>query len=103
MIDSYERFRKVYRTIAFATAFTYFYNEQKEALAKKDEEKKQDFIDQFKKIAKLISANSDIKEMSVKDLKDEQFKRTLEKFKAKYNEDPTPAEFEEMHQKIYGE
>jgi hypothetical protein len=103
MIDNYERFRKVYRTIAFATAFTYFYNEQKEALAKKNEEKKQDFLEQFKKIAKLITANSDIKEMSVTDLKDEQFKRTLEKFKAKYNEAPTTAEYEEMHRKIYGE
>lgn len=103
MIDNYERFRKAYRTIAFATAFTYFYNEQKDAVAKKEEEKKQEFLDQFKKIAQVITSSSEAKEMTVKELKDEQFKRTLEKFKSKYKEDPTPAEYDEMRRKIYGE
>ena len=109
MIDNYERFRKVFRTVAFATAFSFFYqgekerreNEEKER-AKREEEKKQEFLEDFKKIAETITSNSVTKELSEKELKDQQFKRNLEKFKAKYHEAPTAQELEEMRKKIYG-
>jgi uncharacterized protein YjaZ len=109
MIDNYERFRKAYRTIAFATAFTYFYHEnlekqklEKEEVLKAEEAKKQEFLDQFKELSETIVNSSETKEKTSKEIKDEQFKRNIEKFRAKYHEDPTPAEYQEIRQKIYG-
>lgn len=109
MIDNYERFRKVYRTVAFAAAFTYFYQEDQQrrkdeakAREKQEEEKKQEFINQFKKLSEAITTSSSDREKTDKELKDEQFQRNIEKFKAKYHEAPTPEEYQEMKKKIYG-
>lgn len=109
MIDNYERFRKVYRTVAFATAFSFFYQEDQQrrkdeavSRAKQEEEQKQDFINQFKKLSETITQSSGDREKTDKELKDEQFKRNIEKFKDKYHENPTPDEYEEMKKKIYG-
>lgn len=109
MIDNYERFRKVYRTVAFATAFTFFYQEDRERRkheakerAKQEEEKKQEFVNQFKQLSEIITKSSSDREKTDKELKDEQFKRNLDKFKTKYHESPTPEEYDEMKQKIYG-
>lgn len=109
MIDNYERFRKVYRTAAFATAFTFFYQDEQERRirekreqAKLDEEKKQEFVKEFKKLSAIIVQSSSTKEKTDKELKDEQFNRSLIRFKAKYHEEPTTEEYTEMKKKIYG-
>jgi Na+/H+ antiporter NhaB len=106
MIDNYERFRKAYRTIAMATAFAFFLEDMNthQAELKKEIEasNKQAFFDKFKKISSAITNNSDTSEKTDNEIRDEQFNRTLEKFRAKYNEDPTSTELKEIKLKIYG-
>jgi hypothetical protein len=106
MIDNYERFRKAYRTIALATTFSFFYEDisahQDELRNEIAAAKKQDFLNNFKKIAGTITNTSDTALKSNDEIKDEQFKRTLEKFRAKYKEDPTASELKEIKLKIYG-
>jgi hypothetical protein len=102
MIDNYERLRKAYRTIAYAAAFSYFYEENLENIDKNAEKQKQDFMENFRKLSKVITDETAVTEKSKRKLQDEQFKRFLDKFRAKYHEDPTPQEYKDIKKKIYG-
>ncbi len=109
MLDNYERFRKAYRTLAFAAAFSYFFEEdlerqKKEKLEndKKADDEKQEFIDNFNKLSELITDSSIPLEKTEIELKDEQYKRNIEKFKLKYHTNPSSEEKAEMKIRIYG-
>ena len=106
MIDHYERFRKVYRTVAFGVTFAYFYEETKSTLRKdiddKEQQDKQNFLDNFKKLATIITSEATPEEKTDQEIKNQQLKRVLDTFRAKYHEDPTPSELQEIKNKIYG-
>lgn len=106
MIDHYERFRKVYRPVAFSLGF-YFYYEKfqyklSDTLEGNQEEEKKKLLVEFSNLADSIKETSDSIIKSEEDLKKEQFSRVIQLFKEKYNEDPTKEEYEEMRVKIFG-
>jgi len=107
-IDHYERFRKVYRPIAFGTGLVFYYNKfqklKEEAQAKEDEENekaKSRFMEEFRKLSEAIHSGA-IKEKNDDDFKEDQFQRVLNSFKEKYHSDPTAEEYKELRKKIFG-
>lgn len=106
MIDHYERFRKVYKPIAFSVGFYFYYekinNKMKGTMNENQEEEKKKFLDEFSNLADAIKASSDSVVKSEDDLKEAQFARVLELFREKYKEEPTKEEYEEMKVKIFG-
>ena len=106
MIDHYERFRKVYKPIAFSVGFYFYYDKFNDKMSGKlnenQEEEKKRFLEEFKNLADSIMEANDVTVKTEDTLKEEQFARVLKAFKEKYNENPTPAEYEEMRAKIFG-
>lgn len=107
-IDHYDRFRKVYRPVAYGTGLVFYYkkyqNLKEEAEEKSDEENeeaKARFLDEFKKLSDAIQAG-EAREKTDEDIKEEQFQRVLNSFKEKYHGDPTPEEYQELRKKIFG-
>lgn len=105
MIDHYERFRKVYRPVAFGVAFYYYYQKYQEEIAleeeKNNEELKKKFIEDFEKLSAAIS-EGDNGAKSEKELLEIQYQRVLKNYKERYQSDPTPEEIEELRLKIFG-
>lgn len=104
-IDHYERFRKVYRPVAFGVGFYYYYTKYQKTLVseedKNDEEAKKQFLNDFKKLSEAIgSGNAKVK--TEDEIKEEQFQRVIKSFKDRYHEDPTPQEYQELRKKIFG-
>ena len=106
LIDDYERLRRVYRPVAFGIGFYFYYQKFQGDLKKQEdknnEEEKKKFMDAFKKLVSSIKNETDSREKTDIELKDEQFARVLQSFKDRYNADPTPEEYNELKQKIYG-
>ena len=104
MIDHYEQFRKVYRPIAFAIGF-YFYFDQYYHAEKvenlQDQEQKEKFLESFKILSEQIMSAADSKEKTDIQLKEEQLKRMIESYREKYKEEPTPSIIQEMRAKIF--
>ncbi len=103
MIDHYERFRKVYKPMAFSVGF-YFYYDKFSGNGKLDEnqeEEKKKFLSEFSDLADAIAATSDSVVKSEDQLKDAQFARVLQLFREKYKEEPTKEEYDEMRAKIF--
>ncbi len=100
-IDHYYRFRKVYRPVAFGVGFYYFYDKYKKDKEKSEEDAKKKLLDDFKKLSDSINGDSTALK-SEQELKDAQFERVLKSFKDRYHENPTKEEYQELHQKIYG-
>lgn len=105
LIDHYERFRDVYRPVAFGVAFYYYYDkykdEQENLEDQSNEELKKKFINDFEKISKGITAQAS-SERSEDDLKEIQFQRVLKKYRDQYHEEPSKEEYQELREKIYG-
>ena len=106
MIDHYERFRQVYRPIAFSLGFYFYYDQFSERLkgrvSENQEEEKRRLLEDFKNLADHILVVSEMPVQTADILKKEQIERVLQAFREKYKEDPTPKEYEEMHDKIFG-
>ncbi len=104
-IDHYERFRKVYRPVAFGIGFYFYYQKyqkDQEAEQEKDnEEAKTKLMEELKKIANAINSDSTVVKTE-DELREAQFLRVLQTFKDRYQEDPTPAEYKELREKIFG-
>lgn len=107
-IDHYDRFRKVYRPIAYGAGVVFYYhkyqNYQKEADEKEEEENeeaKARFLNEFKKLSEAIHSGA-AKEKSDEDIKEEQFQRVLNSFREKYHSEPTAEEYRELRKKIFG-
>ena len=106
MIDHYERFRKVYKPIAFAVGFYFYYDKFNDQMSGKldenQEEEKKRFLEEFKELSDSIMEANDTTIKSEDVMKQEQFERALDSFRKKYKEEPTPQEYEEMKTKIFG-
>jgi hypothetical protein len=104
-IDQYERFRKAYRPVAFGVGFYYYYqkyqNKHEHDIDSNNEEAKKQFIDEFKKLSESLNTG-DTTDRSEQEIKEEQFQRVLKNYRKTYNEDPTPAEYNELKKKIFG-
>lgn len=110
-IDHYDRFRKVYRPVAFGVGFTYYYttyqkmleDQQKKKTLEEDEaneKAKKAFMEEFEKLSEAINSGVS-REKTDEDIKEEQFQRVLKSFKEQYKEDPTPEEYMELRKKIF--
>lgn len=106
LIDHYERFRKVYRPVAFGVGFYYYYQKYQNELAAEEagnnDELKKKFVKDFQKLSDTINAGETSFE-SEQALKEIQFQRVLKNYKDRYQADPTPAEYQELRQKIFGD
>lgn len=105
MIDHYERFRKVYRPIAFAAGFAFYYQkfDEKfdETLKANQEEEKRKLLASFSTLADAVNSNFVPEDVSTEKLRHEQFSRLIENFRIEYGEEPTPEEYQELKAKIY--
>jgi hypothetical protein len=106
MIDHYERFRKVYKPLAFSLGFYFYYEKFKTSLSgeitENQEKEKTRLVNDFKKLAENILKYSEAPEKNEDVLKNEQYNRLIETYKIKFKTDPTPEEYEELHIKVYG-
>ena len=106
MIDHYERVRKVYKPIAFSLGFYFYYDKfsdsRSDKLNENQEEEKKKFLEEFNNLAEAIATTSDTTIKTEDTLKEEQFARVLAAFRAKYKEEPTKEEYEDMKFKIFG-
>lgn len=106
MIDHYERFRKVYKPLAFSLGFYFYYEKFKTKLngelTENQDKERLRVVNDFKNLAKNILNYSEAPEVTEDSLKDEQFKRLLKSYKDKYNSDPTSKEYEDLHKQVYG-
>lgn len=105
LIDHYDRFRKAYRPVAYGVGFYFYYQKLQDLLAEeeeaKNEEAKKILMENFKKLSEALSSG-DSAERSDQDLKEIQFQRVIQSYKERYHQDPTPEEFQELRQKIFG-
>lgn len=105
MIDHYERFRKVYKPIAFSLGFYYYFNkynsEENTKNTKSQEEERIKFIEFFKDISDKVLNVTVSEEKSEKILKEEQLERMLQAYKTKYKEEPSIEVIQEIRSKIF--
>lgn len=106
MIDHYERFRIVYKPLAFSVGFYFYYEKFSDKLSGKitetQEEERKRLVNDFINLANQIIGQNGVEVKSADTIKDEHFKRLINSYKEKYKEDPTPEEYEEFHKKAYG-
>lgn len=103
LIDHYERFRKVYRPVAYGVGFYFYYQKFQEFMAEaqekedaQNEEAKKIMLEYFHKLSKALAL-----EKSDQDLKEMQFQRVLQSYKDRYQQEPTSEEHQELRQKIF--
>lgn len=108
LIDHYERFRKVYRPVAYGVGFYFYYQKFQEFMSEaeekedaKNEEAKKIMLEDFQKLSEAL-ASVDAVEKSDQDLKEMQFQRVLQSYKDRYQQEPTSEEYQELRQKIFG-
>lgn len=105
MIDHYERFRKVYKPIAFSIGFYFYfdkYNTEENAKTSQSiEEEKAEFIEFFRNISDKVLDIVPAEEKSDMALQEEQFERMLAAYKERYKEEPSKKVIEEMRSKIF--
>jgi hypothetical protein len=105
MIDHYERFRKVYKPIAFSLGFYFYFDkynsEENSKKTESQEEKKTKFIDFFKEISEKVLEDVVVINKSDADLKKEQLERMIQAYQSKYKEAPSKKIIDEMRSKIF--
>ena len=105
MIDHYERFRKVYKPMAFALGFYFYYEKINSKMSNKleenHEEEKKKMLIEFENLATAIKESKEAVVKTDNQLKEEQLTRVIQLFKEKYHEAPNQAEYEEMKAKIF--
>lgn len=104
LIDHYERFRKVYRPVAYGVGFYFYYQKFQEFMAEaqekedaQNEEVKKIMLEYFHKLSEALAL-----EKPDQDLKEMQFQRVLQSYKDRYQQEPTSEEYQELRQKIFG-
>lgn len=108
LIDHYERFRKVYRPVAYGVGFYFYYQKFQEFMAEaqekedaRNEEAKKIMLEDFQKLSEAL-ASVEVEEKSDQELKEMQFQRVLQSYKDRYQQEPTSEEYQELRQKIFG-
>lgn len=99
LIDHYDRFRKVYRNVAFTVLMYYIYLETMEQRERNEKEAKDKIL---KGIESLSTNLPEVEQRSEEELKEIQMQRVLKDFRAKYKEEPTADEFIQLHKQIFG-
>lgn len=104
-IDHYERFRKVYRPIAFSVGFMFYYTKFNSALDEdlknNQEEEKQNLLKSFEDLATQIEVKSKQTVTDEQTLKNEQYERLLSNYREQYGENPSAEEIKELKDKIF--
>lgn len=105
MIDHYERFRKVYKPIAFSIGFYFYFEKYNASLNPKtgegQDEDSAKFIEFFKELSdKILDFNTPVDKSDL-DLKEEQLERMLDNYRKKYKEEPSAEIIKEMRAKIF--
>lgn len=108
LIDHYERFRKVYRPVAYGVGFYFYYQKFQEFMAEaqekedaRNEEAKKIMLEDFQKLSETLGS-IDAVEKSDQELKEMQFQRVLQSYKDRYQQEPSSEEYQELRQKIFG-
>ncbi len=105
MIDHYERFRKVYKPIAFSIGFYFYFEKYNASLNPKtgegQDEDSAKFIEFFKELSDKILDFNTPADKSDLDLKEEQLERMLDNYRKKYKEEPSAEIIKEMRAKIF--
>jgi hypothetical protein len=106
MIDHYERFRKVYKPIAFSIGFYFYYEKFSDKLSGElntnQEKERARLIEDFETLGASIIAISDVPLKAEEQMKEEQFQRLIEAYKKTHQEDPSPEEYEDFHVRVFG-
>jgi hypothetical protein len=105
MIDHYERFRKVYKPIAFSIGFYFYYDKYNSEINPKtgegQDEDSAKFIEFFKELSdKIMDFDTPVSSSDL-DLKEEQLERMIESYRKKYKEEPSADIIKEMRAKIF--
>lgn len=104
-IDHYERFRKVYRPIAFSVGFMFYYTKFNKKfdddMKNNQEEEKQNLLKSIEELAKQIEDKTNTSATNEQILKEEQFNRLRNNYIEKYGEEPTEEELKELKAKVY--
>lgn len=105
MIDHYERFRKVYRPVAFSLGFAFYYQKfdkkYEEQVHSNQEEAKQELRDSFEILGEAIKDNYNESQDNMEVIKAQQLSRMIDQYRFKYGMDPTSAEYLELREKVY--
>ncbi len=106
-IDMYERFRKVYKPIAFSLG-VYLYTTQindkmSGKLDQEKEEEKQEFLRDFENVSNGIIETNTVEIKSIDQLKQDQFDRIRNNYRMENNRDLSPEDLKELRAKIFKE
>lgn len=105
MIDQYERFRKVYKPMAFSISFYFYYNKMNDKLSgsidQEQEEEKKEFLQEFENLSDSIIEANKKPLKTEQDLKEEQFDRILKSYRDEYKSEPSEEEIKELRLKIF--
>jgi len=101
MIDHYERFRKVYKPIAFSIGFYFYFEKYNNKISEAQDEDSVKFIDFFKELSgKILDFNTPADKSDL-DLKEEQLERMLNSYRKKFKEEPSADIVKEMRARIF--
>ncbi|MBY0413332.1 MAG: hypothetical protein K2Q18_04170 [Bdellovibrionales bacterium] len=100
MIDHYERFRKVYRPIAFSIGFYSYYEKFNGKMDENQEEERKRLIKEFTELGASIIEISDDSNISVDQLKAEHLQRLIQRYEEENGKKPTTEEITEMQEKL---
>ncbi len=104
-IDQYQRFRKVYKPMAFSLGFYLYSSKINDKMAgrldQEQEEEKQEFLRDFGNLSDSVKEASSKVIKSEKELQEEQYDRIIKSYKNEYKTDPTADEIKEIRAKIF--
>lgn len=105
MIDHYERFRKVYKPIAFSIGFYFYYDrfsdKMKGSINDDQVEQKEKLIKELTNIASTINEIYSQLVNTKETIQEEHLKRMLQEYKEKYKMNPTKEEYAKMRALVY--
>ncbi len=104
MIDHYERFRKIYRPVAFGVGFAFYYQkfDEKfdEQIKSNQEEEKQKLLKSFSVLADVITVNYKQEDLTESKLKEDHLQRLIKQFVVEYGEVPNNEELIDLKNRI---
>lgn len=105
MIDHYERFRKVYKPIAFSIGFYFYYEKYNSTLNSKPSDNQEveyaKFVAFFRELSDKVIDFDAPTEKSDEILKEEQLERMIANYRSKFKEEPSAEIVKEMRSKIF--
>lgn len=103
-IDHYERFRKVYRPVAFSLGFLFYYqkfnqrfNEQMQG---EQAEEKRELFNKFGTMIHSLEEKVNVNTEPAS-LQEQQFNRLLKRYRDEYGEDPSAEDYEALKNQVF--